>query len=501
MISRLFAQHIATEFPHDFTPLQAEAVVTIGDFLSDPRTNQAFILRGYAGTGKTSLVAAVVRVWRRLERPVVLLAPTGRAAKVFSQHAGLPAYTIHKVIYRQDSFNGEDTLFRKGWNASKEALFIVDEASMVSNQGGNSIFGTGMLLDDLIEFVYAGLGCRLMFVGDTAQLPPVGEDDSPALQADILRSYGLHVRMAELTEVVRQTESSSVLHNATRLRQHIGLHGSFGLNPHDGASEEHQVNENGWPLISVGEKSEVRVMPGDELIEALETSYRNWGTHDTIVVTRSNKRANIYNNGIRSRIFDREDPLTRGDLIMAVKNNYFWIAQAAAGLSEGETIPMSFVANGDCAEVVAFRNVHEIHGFEFADATLRFTDYDDYELDCRILLRTLQSESPSLTADESKRLYDAVYADYADIKNKRERMKAIRNDPYYNALQIKYAYAVTCHKAQGGQWHEVYVDQGYIPDETDPIAYLRWLYTAFTRTSANLYLVNWPKAQTIERTS
>lgn len=498
MISRLFAQNIASEFPHAFTPMQAEAAEAIGEFLGDPRTDQAFILKGYAGTGKTSLVAAVVRVWRKLDRPVVLLAPTGRAAKIFSHHAGLPAYTIHKVIYRQETFSGEDTLFRRGWNATREALFIVDEGSMVSNQGGSTVFGTGMLLDDLIEFVYAGSGCRLMIVGDTAQLPPVGESESPALQSGTLRAYGLHVRAIELTEVVRQAEHSLVLHNATRLRRHIGRHDDYrmkAISPNDG-EENGTVNEAGLPLISVSDKSEVRIVPGDELIESLETSYRNWGTHDTIVVTRSNKRANIYNNGIRSRIFDREDILTRGDLVMAVKNNYFWTGQAAAALPEGETLPMSFVANGDCAEVVTFRNVHEMHGFEFADATLRFNDYDDFELDCRILLGTLQSESPSLTSDESHRLYEAVHEDYADIKNKRERMKCIRRDPYYNALQIKYAYAVTCHKAQGGQWHEVYIDQGYIPDDTDPKSYLRWLYTAFTRTSANLYLVNWPQEQT-----
>ena len=246
----------------------------------------------------------------------------------------------------------------------------------------------------------------------------------------------------------------------------------------------------------MGEHSEVRVIPGDELIEALEASYQNWGTSDTIIVTRSNKRANIFNQGVRTRIFDREDILVRGDQIMTVKNNYYWTAQAATQLAEGETLPLAFVANGDSAEVVRLHNVHDMHGFQFADATLRFPDYDNYELDCRILLSTLLSDSPSLTSTESAQLYEAVYQDYVDIRNQRERMKAIRQDPYYNALQIKYAYAVTCHKSQGGQWHEVYIDQGYIPDDTDPVAYLRWLYTAFTRTSGNLYLINWPAEQT-----
>lgn len=498
MISRLFAQHIADEFPHEFTSLQAEAAEAIGAFLGDPRTDQAFILRGYAGTGKTSLVAAVVRVWQKLQRPVILLAPTGRAAKVFSMHAGLPAFTIHKVIYRQQTFNGEDTLFSRGWNASRDALFIIDEASMVSNQGGSTVFGTGMLLDDLVQYVYGGANCRLMMVGDTAQLPPVGEEESPALHRKTLEAYGLHVREAELTEVVRQEKASAVLRNATHLRLHISqFDGSTVRGEYSNETDAYEaVNEEGMPLVTVGDHTEVRIVPGDELIDSLEGSYREWGTDDTIIVTRSNKRANIYNQGIRSRIFDHEDVLTRGDRVMAVKNNYFWTAEASAQLSEGETLPMAFIANGDSAEIVRFHNLHEMHGFTFADATLRFSDYDNLELDCRVLIDTLTSEAPSLTTEQATQLYDAVYADYVDIKNRRDRMKTIRKDPYYNALQIKYAYAVTCHKAQGGQWHEVYVDQGYLGNETDPVPYLRWLYTAFTRTSGNLYLVNWPKDQT-----
>lgn len=498
MISRLFAQHISDEFPYKFTPIQAEAAEAIGAFLGDPRTDQAFILRGYAGTGKTSLVAAVVRVWQMLQRPVILLAPTGRAAKVFSMHAGQPAFTIHKTIYRQQTFNGEETIFNRGWNTLRDALFIIDEASMISNQGGNSIFGTGMLLDDLVQFVYGGTNCRLMMVGDTAQLPPVGEEESPALHRETLEAYGLYVREAELTEVVRQEKASAVLRNATYLRQHISLFdGSTvrGVYSND-ADAYGAVNENGMPLVTVGNHTEVRTILGDELIDALESSYREWGTDDTIIVTRSNKRANIYNQGIRSRIFDYEDVLTRGDRVMAVKNNYFWNTQNAALLPESKTPPMAFIANGDSAEVVHFHNLHEMHGFTFADVTLRFSDYDDLELDCRVLIDTLTSDSPSLSPEQASQLYEAVYADYADIKNRRDRMKAIRKDPYYNALQIKYAYAITCHKAQGGQWHEVYIDQGYLGNETDPVAYLRWLYTAFTRTSGNLYLVNWPKAQT-----
>lgn len=504
--AQLFASAIREEFPFELTTDQLTAAGRIGEFLSDPRDDQAFILRGYAGTGKTSLVAAVVRVWQRLDRPVVLLAPTGRAAKVLSMHAGMPAFTVHKIIYRQDTFKGEDTHFDRGWNPSKDALFIVDEASMISTYTAETIFGGGNLLEDLIHFVYGGTRCRMMLVGDTAQLPPVGDTDSPALRPSVLQGFGLNVRGAQLKEVVRQESMSPVLREATKLRELIAeqakaqLQHAATTQVGSYASYHAPVDPQPLPRINVA-GDELRVTPGDELIDALETSYRNWGTDQTIVVTRSNKRANVYNNGIRARIFDREDVLTRGDLVMAVKNNYHWTEVAQSELPKGELLPMAFIANGDIAEVMRFRNVHEMHGFTFADATLRFPDYEDLELDCRILLDTLQSESPSLTRDEQQLLFQRVLLDYMDIRSERERMKAVRRDPYYNALQIKYAYAVTCHKAQGGQWHEVFIDQGYLPDNLNPTDYLRWLYTAFTRTASNLYLVNWPADQTDEGSS
>lgn len=478
MIYEELAHLIAQEFPHTFTPLQRQTVEALSQFVVTPVRESAFVLRGYAGTGKTTLVGALVRVLRRLEREVVLLAPTGRAAKVFSAHAGRAANTIHKVIYRQRTFNGEGTRFDLGFNKLRHAFFIVDEASMVADDaGGRSVFGTGQLLDDLIRYVYEGEGCKLLLVGDTAQLPPVGEEESPALSREVLRRYGLNLMEANLTEVVRQSAASGVLANATRLREMIAEY-AYEL-----------------PVISGSREGEVRFLPGNELIEALVSAYTDYGTGDTIVVTRSNKRANIYNNGIRSRIFDREEGLTRGDLVMAVKNNYFWTEQLAHDLPQGERLPFDFIANGDTAEVVRIRNVHEQYGFHFADATLRFPDYEDYELECRVLLDTLASESPSLTADESRLLYERVLEDYADVPAKRERMKKLRQDPYYNALQIKYAYAVTCHKAQGGQWSRVFVDQGYLTEEMAGPGYLRWLYTAFTRTTERLYLVNWPQEQ------
>lgn len=468
---------IAQQFAFPFTPSQQQAALLLAHFVTTPKAYATCILRGYAGTGKTSLVGALVKVMHLLKRDVVLLAPTGRAAKVFSHHAGMPAYTIHRVIYRQESFQGEGTRFSLGYNKLRNALFVVDEASMISRGTGvmstDTVFGTGELMDDLIQYVYSGTGCKLLLVGDTAQLPPVGEEDSPALCDEVLRRYGLLVGSASLTEVVRQSSESDVLSGATLLRQLL-TEGFEGI-----------------PPIHTDAHGEVRALPGNELIESLVGDYQEYGADSVIVVTRSNKRANIYNNGIRSRIFDREDEITRGDLVMAVKNNYYWTEQCAKSLPKDEKMPFNFIANGDTAEVVRIRNVHEQYGFRFADATLRFADYDDFEMDCRLLLSTLQSESPSLTREESNQLYERVLEDYMHIPLKKDRMKALREDPYYNALQIKYAYAVTCHKAQGGQWARVYVDQGFVPADATGASYLRWLYTAFTRTTERVYLVNW----------
>ncbi len=514
MIHEMLSSLVAEDFPHELTPCQQQTVEALARFIATPCREAAFVLRGYAGTGKTTLVGALVRTMRRLRRDVVLMAPTGRAAKVFSAHSGEKAYTIHKTIYRQQTFQGEGTRFSLGFNKLQNALFIVDEASMIAaGSSGSGVFGTGLLLDDLLHFVYEAEGCKLLFVGDTAQLPPVGEEESPALSPGVLRRYGLTVGEATLTEVVRQSAGSGVLAGATRLRQWLA-EGFDGLPCVAGWTE-------GTPVAEGETEPEVRFLPGNELIEALVSAYADCGTQETIVVTRSNKRANVYNNGIRSRIFDREDRLTRGDLVMAVKNNYYWTAVAAKAQNAGTVAEsggsaagsaaadgpdtaaqppeghslFAFIANGDAAEVVRLRNVHAMHGFTFADVTLRFPDYEDAEIDCRVLLDTLSSESPALTPEESRRLYESVLEDYADIPTKRERLKKLREDPYYNALQIKYAYAVTCHKAQGGQWSRVFIDQGYVTEDMAGAAYLRWLYTAFTRTTDRLYLVNWPEEQ------
>ena len=517
MVSEQIADLIGSHLPFTLTPEQREATLRLGAFIADPRNERCFALRGYAGTGKTSLIGALVKVLKEVEIPVVLLAPTGRAAKVFSLHAGAPAYTIHRIIYRQETFRGQDTPFQLAFNKQRHTVYIVDEASMIASGTGtmgDSLFGSGELLDDLIRYVYEGSGNRLLLVGDTAQLPPVGEDESPALQRDVLLDYGLLVSGIQLTQVVRQEEQSAVLENATALRS--------------------SISTSPVVLPPITFRDDVIRMPGDELIETLCDAYSDFGTQGTIVVTRSNKQANIYNNGIRARIFDREEALTRGDLVMAVKNNYYWMkpdpglspsGQAPSTSPKGENpchpspvregedtferlsptsfaevstpLPVGrgtgvglFIANGDVAEVTHFRNEHEQYGFRFADATLYFPDYDE-EVECRVILDTLQSESPSLTHEEQSRLYEAVLADYAHLPSKKERLKAVREDPYYNALQIKYAYAVTCHKAQGGQWPRVFVDQGYIAPEAQDISYLRWLYTAFTRTTDKLFLINW----------
>lgn len=472
MINKELGAFIESKCSFSVTEGQRNVIGMVADFLLSRDKDGVCLLRGYAGTGKTSILGALVRTLAELKRKAVLMAPTGRAAKVFSLTAGHPAFTIHKRIYRQKAFTGEDAQFMQNVNLLKHTLFIVDEASMISGAHGNGgMFGTGCLLDDLIQFVYSGEGCRLMLVGDSAQLPPVGEDLSPALSAEALEGYGLRVWEGELTQVVRQQDESGVLWNATRLRRFISTDEYFELP---------QIRLQGFP--------DVRRVPGDELIETLEACYSRVGTDQTIVVTRSNKRANIYNNGIRARILGREEELTGGDQLLVAKNNYYWAEAQKCG-------SFDFVANGDVAVVRRFRRERQLYGFRFADVLLRFPDYDDCEMEATVLLDTLQSEAPALTREQGDRLFHAVEEDYADVPTKRERMKKIKTDPYFNALQVKYAYAVTCHKAQGGQWQKVFVDQGYMTEDMLTPDYFRWLYTAFTRATETLYLVNWPKEQ------
>ena len=470
MINTYLGQQIKTNFPYKPTFEQEKVVKILADFLFCHETDSLFLLKGYAGTGKTSLIGALVKTLDQLEQKCVLLAPTGRAAKVFAHYAGHPAFTIHKKIYRQRSFSNELDNFSINDNLHQHTLFIVDEASMIANDGlSGSMFGTGRLLDDLVQYVYSGQGCRLMLIGDTAQLPPVGEEESPALSANALKGYGLKVYEGMLTEVVRQLSDSGILWNATELRRYIAEEDFFTL-----------------PPIRVEDFPDIKVMPGNELIEAIGECYDRAGMDETIVVCRSNKRANIYNKGIRNTILYREEELESGDLLMVAKNNYYW----TEGCKE-----IDFIANGDIAEVRRVRREREMYGVRFADVTLRFPDYDDMELEVTVLLDTLHTDSPALPKEMSDKLFYSVLEDYADITIKRERMKKMKSDPYYNALQVKYAYAVTCHKAQGGQWKRVFLDQGYMTAEMLSPDYFRWLYTAFTRATETLYLVNWPKEQ------
>lgn len=475
MINDELKYRILQHFGFAPTKEQEHALDVFSLFMTDRMERTVMILRGSAGTGKTTLAGAIVRAMVALKQKLVLLAPTGRAAKVFSQNAGHAAYTIHRRIYRQKSA-GDLSAFSLNDNLNRDTLFIIDEASMIANQGyGDSAFGSGCLLDDLMQFVYQNSdnNCRMLLIGDKAQLPPVGEDESPALLADVLQGYGMHVYECDLNQVLRQGEESGVLWNATRIRQMI---------THDEMTQ--------LPKIRFAGFLDIQMVPGGELIDALSSSYYRVGVDQTIVVTRSNKRANIYNQGIRNMVLDREEELCGGDQLMIVKNNYFW--------TEGsKDIP--FLANGDIAVVRRVRNVHELYGFRFAEVTMQFPDYDDYELTATVCLDTLTTEAPALTREQQEQLFNAVMEDYADIPTKPERIKKMKSDRYYNALQIKFAYAVTCHKAQGGQWAHVYLDQGYMTDDMLTPDYIHWLYTAFTRTTEKLFLVNWPPNQVDDR--
>lgn len=450
-----FTSLIISRFGYKPTADQEKALLTFGRFLADRSAGSVMIMRGSAGTGKTSLASAMVRTFHSLGQKLMLLAPTGRAAKVFARNSGMQAYTIHRKIYREKAYTGTTGEYRLNDNLHHSTLFFVDEASMCSSE----------LLRDLVSYVYQGDNCRLMLIGDSAQLPPVGEEESPALQDNILQMLGLRVYSCNLNEVLRQTQDSGILWNATMIRQMI---------THDELTELPKVRFEGF--------ADIINLPGNEVVEAIADSYSSAGEDETIVITRSNKSANIYNQGIRTTVLDREDRLCGGDRIMIVKNKY--------GI-EGAPRQLTFIANGDSAVVRRVHNIRELYGFNFADVTMEFPDYDDAELDTTVILDTLISESPALTSEESERLYNNVMEDYADLPLKHDRLQKLKQDSYFNALQIKFAYAVTCHKAQGGQWKHVYIDQGYMTDDMLTPDYLHWLYTAFTRATSRLYLVNW----------
>ncbi|MCE5225482.1 MAG: AAA family ATPase [Porphyromonadaceae bacterium] len=466
MINSYLSRQIIHNFPHTPTNEQLFALNTLSDFLLSTDCDSLLLLKGYAGTGKTSLVGALVKTMVELKQKSVLLAPTGRAAKVLSDYAGQKASTIHKKIYRQKTFSNEPSGFLPSDNLHKDTLFIVDEASMISNQGIDShIFGSGRLLDDLIHYVYSGENCRLILMGDTAQLPPVMQVESPALQPDVLRTYNLNIEVVQLTEVVRQDNNSGILHNATLLRDSL---------------RKNQVEI--FPKLQLKGFTDILKINGDELIEAISNAYNSDGIDETIIISRSNKRANIYNNGIRNQILYREEELSTGDRLMVVKNNYFWTRNYKE---------MDFIANGEIVQVLRVKNTTEIYGFRFCDVTVRFQDYD-LEIDMKILLDTLQTDAPALPKELNDKLFYAILEDYQDIPSKAGKMKKMKEDPHYNVTQIKYAYAITCHKAQGGQWMNVFLDIGYITEEMLGEDFYRWLYTAMTRATHRLYLVNLP---------
>ena len=524
-----FIDEVVREFGFTPTHDQLNALETFARFLADREQNCVMVMRGSAGTGKTSLAGAMVRTFTRLGQKLLLMAPTGRAAKVFAMNSGHTAFTIHRKIYREKSYSGIGGQFNLNDNMHKNTLFMIDEASMIGRGGGmTSDFVTGDLLSDLVQFVYNGHNCRMLLVGDCAQLPPVGEEEAPALHAEVLEAMGLKVYECDLREVLRQSQDSGILVNATEIRSltpgpsprrgEVQLESDSGLI--DSNMGESRLNSSlsprrgeillqsnsgldfsefscdnllkvGLPRIRFKGFADIVMVPGDELVERISSSYADVGMDETMVVTRSNKRANVYNQGIRATVLDREDELCTGDLLMVVKNKYL-------DKPQGDHGQLAFIANGDRVKVQRVRNIRELFGFRFADVWLQFPDYDDFEMQQTVILDTLTTEAPALTHEQQEQLYEAVMEDYADIPLKRDRMAKLKQDEYFNALQIKYAYAVTCHKAQGGQWAHVYIDQGYMTDDMLTPDYIHWLYTAFTRATEKLFLVNWPKAQTEE---
>ena len=460
-------------FRYEATECQDKLLRDIASFLTWD-DGDIMVVNGYAGTGKTTVVASVISALADFQVPTVLLAPTGRAAKVLSQYAGKPAYTIHKHIYRQRSVGddgfGQFNLFP---NKAKDTLFVVDEVSLIGLDGGerqsSAAFGSGNLLDDLISFVRNGAGCRLLMIGDAAQLPPVGHEYSPALSEDYMSRFG-GVCFSELTTVVRQGAGSGILYNATMLRTVIAEDYASGgcLFPTDTL----ELSSDGF--------ADVERIGGGELLEALSEAFDRYGEDETIVLCRSNKRANRYNAGIRGAVQYKEERLVRGDRLMVVKNCYHF----TEGIEK-----LDYIANGDIAELVGIGHYEERFGLHFADARLCFPDYDDLEIEAKVCLDTLDSESASLTWEQQNALYQGVMEDYQSLSTKKKRYDAVKADPFYNALQLKYANAITCHKSQGGQWKCVFIDNPLWQEEFGVDDY-KWLYTAITRAVEKVYLVN-----------
>lgn len=458
-----FYKELQNKFPFNPTNKQRELLNLLSDFIFNDDKNTLFLLKGYAGTGKTTTISTFVNSLWTAQKKAVLLAPTGRAAKVISVYSKRPAYTIHKKIYFPKKQTNGTVDFVLQQNKHRNTIFIVDESSMIPDSRQNQkLFENGSLLDDLISFVDSGHGCKLIFIGDTAQLPPVKLTLSPALDVDTLQiEYKKEVIEIELDEVMRQHENSGILANATQLRfliQQEGLDFKFDLH---------------YPDI-------VRLEDGYEIEDALVLAYENDGVEDTAFIVRSNKRANQYNQQIRLNIRGQENEISAGDFIMVVKNNYFWLKDSSDA---------GFIANGDICQVVKIFAIKDLYGFKFAEVEIRMIDYPSMPaFETVLLLDTITSESPSLTYEESNKLYQSVREDYAQEKSKFKQFLAIKKNPYFNALQVKFSYAMTCHKSQGGQWRTVFIEQPYLPNGVSK-EYFRWLYTAVTRTQEKLYLI------------
>jgi exodeoxyribonuclease-5 len=463
MLKKIISSKLLDNLDFQPTESQMELIGEISEFIAADNQREIMLIKGYAGTGKTTIVNSIVRTLRETGAKSVLLAPTGRAAKVMFAYTGHAAWTIHKKIYRQQS--GSDGLgnFVLDRNMHKNTCFIIDEASMIGQTASESIFGTGNLLSDLLQYVEGGVQCRLILIGDTAQLPPVRLDVSPALDKKVLESFGYTVRDYTLTDIVRHQQHSGILVNATSIRDHITAQ-SISI-----------------PGLRLNGYTDVQRIGGADLLEAISSSYDKYGDEDTIIVTRSNKRANRFNAGVRGQILWREEQISRGDLLMVVKNNYFW--------KDAEQ-RIDFIANGDIGRIERVIGFEEIYGMKFADVELTLIDYNDVVVEAKILLDVLEVEGPSLPTDSHRELYNTILEDYPGLTNKKKRMEHMQQDRYFNALQVKFAYSVTCHKAQGGQWKSVFLDQGYFTEDMMSMDYLRWLYTAFTRATERLYLVN-----------
>lgn len=463
-----FRQEVLSRLKYEPSHSQLDAISVLSDFFDDQNNYVLCLLTGYAGTGKTTLISSLIKFLNDLKINSVLLAPTGRAAKVLSSYSGYNAYTIHKHIYRKKGIDSSDSRFEVNFNKNKDTIFIVDEASMIGNIAtGNSDFGTGRLLDDLLNYVFSGKNCRLIFIGDLAQLPPISTPLSPALDVKYLQSSGLSLHYSNLDDVLRQSLDSGILVNANIIRNSVN-----------------DIDFVKYPKLNLN-YPDIVAISSDSIIDEIDSAYSKYGLFETKIICKTNKNANVYNNGIRNRILWRENELERGDLLMVVKNSY---------TSLPENAEIDFIANGDILEIVKINSIQEIYNCRFADVLVRFTDFLELEINVKIALDALSVDTANLSEDYYKKLYECLYQEYEYLGTKKKINDAIFSDPYFNSLQVKFAYSITCHKAQGGQWSAVFLDHGWVNfEKLEPgqrYEFFRWLYTAFTRAKEKLYLVN-----------